>query len=80
MRAIFCIPGLIAIAAIAQAQVTFTKDFTPILHNRCQSCHRPCRQNMCMQAQKAPIETHVRRQHIVMWTYPVANMRGRDRG
>jgi len=41
MKAIFCIPGLIAVAAICQAQVTFTKDVAPILQNRCQSCHRP---------------------------------------
>src|SRR6202020_3541966 len=31
----------IAIAAVAQGQVTFTKDVAPILQNRCQSCHRP---------------------------------------
>ena len=41
MRAIFGIPGLVAIAALAQGQVTFTKDIAPILQNRCQSCHRP---------------------------------------
>ena len=41
MRAIYGIPGLIVIAAMAQGQVTFTKDVAPILQNRCQSCHRP---------------------------------------
>src|ERR1700735_1160238 len=41
MRAIFGFSGLVAIAAIAQAEVTFTKDVAPILQNRCQSCHRP---------------------------------------
>src|ERR1700692_941029 len=41
MRAIYGIPGLVAIAAMAQGQVTFTKDVAPILQNRCQSCHRP---------------------------------------
>ena len=41
MRAIFGIPGLVAIATMAQGQVTFTKDVAPILQNRCQSCHRP---------------------------------------
>jgi len=41
MRAIFGISGLVVIVAVAQAQVTFTKDVAPILQNRCQSCHRP---------------------------------------
>ena len=41
MQAIYGIPGLIVIAAMAQGQVTFTKDVAPILQNRCQSCHRP---------------------------------------
>ena len=41
MKAIFGVSGLVAIAALAQGQVTFTKDVAPILQNRCQSCHRP---------------------------------------
>ena len=41
MRAILGIPVVLAIAAFAQGQVTFTKDVAPILQNRCQSCHRP---------------------------------------
>src|SRR6202142_4075207 len=41
MRAIFGFSGLVAIAAMAQGQVTFTKDVAPILEARCQSCHRP---------------------------------------
>src|SRR3984885_1468942 len=41
MRPIFSIPGLVVIAAMAQGQVTFTKDIAPLLQARCQSCHRP---------------------------------------
>ena len=41
MRAVFGFSGLFVIAAMAQGQVTFTKDVAPILQNRCQSCHRP---------------------------------------
>src|ERR1700734_4288662 len=41
MRAIFAIPAVAAFAAMAQGQVTFTKDVAPILQNRFQSCHRP---------------------------------------
>src|SRR6266699_5553168 len=28
-------------AAVAQAEVTFTKDVAPILQRSCQNCHRP---------------------------------------
>src|SRR6266567_2924813 len=41
MRAIFAIPALATFTAMAQGQVTFTKDVAPILQNRCQACHRP---------------------------------------
>src|SRR5437879_10077616 len=33
--------GSIALAAMCQGQVTFTKDVAPILQARCQVCHRP---------------------------------------
>jgi len=32
---------LAATSAMAQGQVTFTKDVAPILQERCQICHRP---------------------------------------
>src|SRR6201995_917387 len=41
MRAIFAISALATCTAMAQGQVTFTKDVAPILQNRCQACHRP---------------------------------------
>src|SRR5215510_4573524 len=47
MRSGFLVPlsvivvTLIATSAMAQAQVTFTKDVAPILQERCQICHRP---------------------------------------
>jgi hypothetical protein len=33
--------ALISTPAVAQEQVTFTKDVAPIFQNRCQSCHQP---------------------------------------
>src|SRR5437867_9847747 len=32
---------LVATSAMAQTQITFTKDVAPILQERCQVCHRP---------------------------------------
>src|SRR5258706_16290524 len=39
MKVIFS--ASIALAAMCQGQVTFTKDVAPILQARCQVCHRP---------------------------------------
>ena len=32
---------VISTAAVAQEQVTFTKDVAPLLQQHCQTCHRP---------------------------------------
>src|SRR5262249_57207817 len=40
MLMVVAVVTVMATAALAQEQVTFTKDVAPILQNHCQACHR----------------------------------------